>query len=149
MHINRRNKFIAIIFICITMLVSCSECKAEHFNALKEAAGFSASAHHQMSTIDASDNVHIGDIQFAESLQSSVSNLKSGIYGRIKEGSCKGTFASILVILFKITVISSVILALLAELLQYQIVLQLLLLGCVQKKDGKKSNTFMIAKSYN
>lgn len=141
MYIWKKKSFFILFLMCIVMLVPCCEQIVCQYEAPYSEYMSSVIEEQELPYLCV-DNQHImlSDVPYIENLRSLFLGTKSATFRRVNEGEQRNSFlGTILVILFKITIIPSVIYALLAELLQYGIVLHLLLLECIQKKDGKKA----------
>lgn len=130
--------------MCIVMLVPCCEQIVSQYDSFyTEWINAKSVMEEQELPFLCVDHQHImlSDVPYIENLRSLFSGTKSATFRRVNEGEQRNSFfESIFVILFKITIIPSIIYALLSELLRYCVVLHLLLLECIQKKDGKKAS---------
>lgn len=141
MYIWKKKSFVILFLMCVVMLVpSCEQIVCQYETSYTEL--MNSMTEEQELPFLCGDNQHVivSDVPYIENLRSLFLNTKSTIFRRVREGEQRNSFfESILVILVKITIIPSVVCALLSELLQYCVVLHLLLLECIQKKDGKKA----------
>lgn len=143
LYIWKRKSFLVLFVMCIVMLVPCSEqIVCQYDSSYTEwISANSMTEEHELSVLSMDDqHIMLSDVPYIENLRSLFSGTKTATFRRVNEGEQRNSFfGTIFVILFKITIIPSVIYALLSELLRYYVVLHLLLLECIQKKDGKKA----------
>lgn len=143
MYIWKRKSFLVLFVMCIVMLVPCSEqIVCQYDSSYTEwISANSMTEEHELSVLSMDDqHIMLSDVPYIENLRSLFSGTKLRHFA-VSMRENKGTpfLERSSVILFKITIIPSVIYALLSELLRYYVVLHLLLLECIQKKDGKKA----------
>lgn len=144
MYRTRKCRFFLLLLLCIAMLVPCGERIMEHYDNPNCFADIVSEKQCETLLFTSNEDTVLNDIPYVENMQSGVTNVKALLSRRAKEGDIRISFVSFLVILFKITVIPSVIYALVSELLRYHVTLQLLILGCLQKKDGKKDSAVLV-----
>ena len=144
MYIWKRKSFFVLFMMCIVMFVPCCEqIVCQYDSSYTKWINAKSVMEEQELPFLSVDHQHImlSDVPYIENLRSLYSGTKSATFRRVNEGEQRNSFfESIFVILFKITIIPSIIYALLSELLRYCVVLHLLLLECIQKKDGKKAS---------
>ena len=119
MYIWKRKSFLVLFVMCIVMLVPCSEqIVCQYDSSYTEwIRAYSMTEEHGLSVLSMDDqHIMLSDVPYIENLRSLFSGTKTATFRRVNEGEQRNSFfGTIFVILFKITIIPSVIYALLSE----------------------------------
>ena len=115
MYIWKRKSFWVLFVMCIVMLVPCSEQIVCQYDSsyIEWISANSMTEEHGFSVLSMDDqHIMLSDVPYIENLRSLFSGTKTAAFRRANEGEQRNSFF---------------------------VVLHLILLECIQKKDGKKA----------